>query len=88
MEEDPRIIRIEDKIDKLGSHLGSIDVTLAAQHESLRDHIRRTQLLEGTIEPLKKHVEQVSGALKFLGLVLGAISVLAAVAEILTYLRK
>jgi hypothetical protein len=34
--------------------LHSIDTTLAAQHESIKDHIRRTELLEEAIEPLKK----------------------------------
>jgi len=33
--------RIEKKVDKIGEDIGEIKVTLAAQHESLKDHMRR-----------------------------------------------
>ena len=69
--------RIEDKIDKIDDKIGSIDVTLAAQHVSLKDHIRRTQLLEEGFKPIQAHVSRVEGALKFIG----ALATLAAIAE-------
>lgn len=47
-----RLDRIEDKIDKLGERLNSIDVTLAAQHVSLEHHIRRTEILEEVVKPI------------------------------------
>jgi hypothetical protein len=79
-----RLIRIEDKIDKVGGHLSSIDATLAAQHESLSDHIRRTELLESTIKPLVKHDNMAQGILKLIGIlaligaaVEGAVSLLS-----------
>jgi hypothetical protein len=54
--DDKKLDRIETKIDKLDSRLDSVDVTLAKQHESLKDHIRRTELLEQEIKPVAKHV--------------------------------
>lgn len=85
---DDRIIRIENKIDKISDKIGSIDVTLAAQHESLKEHIRRTNLLEKDMTPIKTHVDMVHGVLKFFGFV----SVMAVITEglvaLLTYIRK
>lgn len=51
---DDRIVRIEDKVDRINDHLSSIDSTLSAQHVSLKDHIRRTEILETKIAPLEK----------------------------------
>lgn len=76
MSDDP-IVRIENKIDKLSDRMSSIDVTLAAQHVSLKDHIRRTSLLEGAVIPMQAHVSRVEGAIKFIGF----ISVLAVIFE-------
>ena len=65
--EDNQLDRIENKIDKHGEHLSSIDVTLAAQHQSLKDHMRRTELLEAKLEPIEEHVANLNGILKFIG---------------------
>lgn len=67
MSDDKRLERIETKIDDIGDHLASIDVTLSGQHISLRDHIRRTAILEAQIKPIEKHVAMMNGALKFIG---------------------
>ncbi len=62
--DDKRLERIESKIDDTHDHLVSIDLTLNAQHISLREHIRRTAILEREIAPIKRHVNRVEGALK------------------------
>lgn len=85
---DDRIIRIENKIDKVVEHLGSIDSTLAAQHESLKIHIKRSDLLEAQVEPLKTHVAMVSGALKLIGILAMICGSIEGVVVLLTYLRK
>lgn len=59
--------RFEDKLDKVVDKISSIDVTLASQHVSLEHHIRRTDLLEAEIRPLKKNMAMAEGALKLLG---------------------
>jgi archaellum component FlaC len=66
--DDKRLERIESKLDATNSHLSSIDVTLASQHESLKYHIKRTELLEAELKPIKKHVDMVAGAFKLIGL--------------------
>jgi len=85
---DERIIRIENKIDKVVEHIGSIDVTLAAQYVSLADHIRRTELLEKDVAPIKAHVNMVHGVLKLAGLLATLGVILEGVMALLTYLRK
>lgn len=84
---DDRQIRIEDKVDKIIDKIGSIDVTLAAQHVSLTDHIRRTELLEKEIEPIKKHVSMVHGAMKLIGLGTVLASVVEAILSIMSHLK-
>lgn len=60
--------RIEAKVGGLDDRLDKVDITLAAQHVSLKEHMRRTSILENDIKPIKKHVQRVHGALAFLGL--------------------
>ncbi len=61
--------RIHDKLDRIEQRLNNIDVTLAVNTESLKEHIKRTNLLEAAMEPIKAHVNRVDGALRFLGIV-------------------
>ena len=75
--------RLEDKLDKVVEKIGSIDSTLAAQHEALKDHIRRTNLLEEKVEPIEKHVHMVNGVSKFLAFVGIFIAIIEGVLKIL-----
>ncbi len=67
--EDKRLARIEQKIDDQNEHLGSIDTTLVQQHVILAEHIRRTELLEKDIQPIKRHVYMVQGAFALITLI-------------------
>lgn len=81
------LLRMEDKIDKLDARLDSIDVTLAKQHEQLSIHIKRSDLLEQQVEPLKTHVATVSGALKLLGSLALISGIAECVIQILSYVK-
>ncbi len=67
------IDKIFTKVEKIDSRLDSIDKTLVKQHENLKEHMRRTELLEKQQEkliheelvPVKAHIEQVKGISKF-----------------------
>lgn len=65
--------RIERKLDSITEKVGAVQITLAAQHEVLAEHVRRTNILEAKIEPIQKHVSRVEGALKLIG-ILGVIA--------------
>lgn len=56
------------KLGRIETRLNSIDTTLASQHEILKEHIRRTELLEADVKPIQRHVSMVEGAIKFIGL--------------------
>lgn len=71
----PVLAKIDDRLSK-------IDVTLAAQHESLRDHIRRTELLEEQIKPVNEHVHELKGIIKFFKFI-GVLAVIAEAARII-----
>jgi len=51
---DNRIQRLEDKIDKICEELSAIKVILAAQHETLQEHHRRSLSNEQSLEILKE----------------------------------
>lgn len=69
MSDSSKLDRIDAKIDDVHENITQIKVTLAAQHESLKTHIRRTDLLEKKLEPLEKHVTMVQGSIKLIGFV-------------------
>ncbi len=75
MAEDKRLERIEKKIDDQNEHLSSIDLTLSEQHASLDEHIRRTNMLEEDLRPVKRWMYMTQGAVALLGLLatIGAI---------------
>lgn len=83
-----KLERIECKIDKVVDHLGSIDVTLAAQHASLKEHIRRTELLEQEVAPIKTHVNMISGGLKLIGLLAALGAGVEGVVSLLTLILR
>lgn len=82
-----RFDRIESKIDTLHDKLSSIDATLIQQHEQLAYHIKRTDLLEDDIKPIKKHVAAVEGAIKFIGVLALFGGILEGIVALLTYVR-
>lgn len=51
-----RFDRIDDKLDRLTGKLEEINLTLGKQHESLVHHVKRTDLLE---ESLNKNTLEV-----------------------------
>jgi len=56
------------KLDKIIERIGKIDSTLSAQHITLQDHIRRTEILEKEIVPLTKNMNMLQGAVKLIAL--------------------
>jgi len=79
---DDRLYRIEDKIDKISDRVSSIDKTLAEQHLSLKEHIKRTNLLEAEVRPIKKHVTMLQGAMRLIGALAGASALIKIIVEL------
>jgi uncharacterized protein (UPF0335 family) len=77
------LLNITRKVDKIDEKLNSIDTHLAVYNEQLKIHIKRTELLESDVEPIKKHVIQVSGSLKLLGLLATVLAIYATIKQII-----
>jgi len=66
MADEKRLERIEAKLDDTNDHLAAIDTTLQGQHITLKEHIKRTAQIERELQPIRKHVYMVQGALALL----------------------
>ena len=75
-----RLEKIETKVDKIDERLDHIalilerQVLVSAQNtDSLKEHMRRTDLLEKKLEPVEEHVTHITSAIKgifwFIGVV-------------------
>jgi tetrahydromethanopterin S-methyltransferase subunit G len=67
--------RLDDRLEKIESRLTEIDRTLLVNTSSLEKHMLRTELSEKRLEkiedelvPVTRHVSQMSGALKLVGI--------------------
>lgn len=79
------LINISDKVDKLTEkvdfikdNITDVKIIQARHDENLKEHMRRTALLEEAdkklveeLKPIKLHVSRVDGVLKFIGLLSG-----------------
>ena len=79
-----RDTRIEDKLDKVVETIGEIKVTLGAQHITLEEHMRRTELLENEIKPLQKQHTIINFCAKILTMLFGSAIVVAIIKKILS----
>jgi len=70
--DEKRLERVEVKIDDIDDQLGYISSTLAAQHESLKIHIKRTALIEEELKPIRRHVYMINGGLILLAALAGS----------------
>lgn len=77
---------IKERLERIESKLNNIDVTLAVNTEQLKEHIRRTNLLETKLEPVEMHVARVDGALRFLGVVSLLLGIIAAAVKLLGFI--
>ena len=71
---DSKYDKLEGKIDKLDTRLDAIDVHLATYNEQLKIHIKRSEILEQELVPVKSHVALMNNLAKivvFLGIIAG-----------------
>lgn len=78
--------RTDSKIDKILEKISAIDVTLAKQHVSLEEHMRRTNAIEKHLEIQRKDVDalqkksyNLEGGIKILmslGIIIGILTTL------------
>lgn len=82
-----KIGRQHDELDK---RLDNIEKVMIAQEINLKDHMRRSDHLEGLLDtiqekelkPLHKHVAMVEGAFKFMGVVALFVTIASGIAKL------
>lgn len=81
----------QEQLDKLFNELTEIKIQLAINNENLREHMRRTELLENLYDklveankPIQKHIGHVEGALK---LIIGSAVVIGIFVSILQIIK-
>lgn len=91
-----RLIELQDKISE---DITQIKVIQAKQEENLREHMRRTQILEERqdkfvehfdteLKPIKSHINLIEAGLKIGGIGAAIISMLATILKVISYLTK
>ena len=74
--------KIDTKLEKIDERIDNIDKHLAVYNSQLRFHIKRTDMLEKSMEPLKVHLNKTHGILTFIGVIATVITVAVAVINI------
>ena len=67
--------KIDRKLEKIDERIDSIDKHLAVYNSQLRFPIKRTDMLEEELKPLKSSLIKAQGAIMFIGLLATIISV-------------
>lgn len=87
--------RIHSTLETIRDRLSDMNITIAKQEENLKEHMRRTdqnenmiKSLETSIEPIKKHVSMVEGALKLVGLVASIAAIATSFYGLIQYLTQ
>lgn len=62
--------RIWRMLERMDERLDAMNIILAANTKSLEEHMRRTELLENEIRPIKSHVSLINAGAKILSVVL------------------
>lgn len=70
------------RLEEIERLLASLDKTLALNTAHLEEHIRRTELLEEEVKPIKRHVEQIRGAGKLLAILALIASLAVAISKL------
>lgn len=73
---------ITKSLERLDTSVDSINVTLAKQEVHLADHIRRTELLEEEMRPVRDHVNRINALMLLLGGILALLGAVKTVVEI------
>lgn len=68
--------KIDNKLEKIDGRLDELTVTSSQHEQTLVEHVRRTEILEMELKPIKDHVALVGAVGKILG-ALGALVGLA-----------
>ena len=70
--------KIDRKLEKIDQRIDSIDKHIAVYNSELKFHIKRTDMLEQELKPIKSSLIKAQGALCFIGILATVVSVAVA----------
>ena len=73
------LVKIDTKLDRIDTRVDYLEVNSAEITADLKYHIKRTDMLEDELKPIKTKYEQMVGVGKFFGAVFAIVSVLETV---------
>ena len=89
MPDHEHFLAIIDKLDKISEDVAEIKVMDAIQNEQLKEHMRRTDILEqqidkidGRVKPIETHVHHLAGILKLVTWASILVSILLSIKEV------
>lgn len=82
--DETQLDHIEAKLDKLDDRQNKMDLTMVEQHLVLKEHVRRSELLEDMVIPIQKKITMVEGFLQGLGL----LAVISGIVEVIVLLFR
>lgn len=77
--EDRRDRSVTMKLDAIMEKLAQVNISIAKIEVDVAHHIKRTDLLEKQVEPMKKHTDELAGVVKFLKFLALAIGLIEAI---------
>jgi len=94
MENKELLDKIYNKVEKLVEQLNDLNITVAKQEINLKDHMRRSDLLEeevklldNRITPIEDHVKFVGSVTKVCGTLFASASAITAVVELIRFFK-
>lgn len=75
-------MRLREFLEKMDAQIDKMSISIAEIKKDLNYHIKRTDLLEEEIKPVKKHVVAVNTLFKAALILLGAIGTIAGVIKL------
>jgi hypothetical protein len=57
---------MDNDLKDIHTELGKINLNLAVYNEQLKEHMRRTDILEKKLQPVETHVQRVNGIIAFI----------------------
>lgn len=75
--------KIEDMLEKIDTRLDNMDMTLVKQEANLAEHMRRTEILESELRPLKSHVDKVKGGIQLIKIIGSTLVVFALILKLM-----
>lgn len=76
------------RLEKITNEINKISITLTAQHITLKEHMRRTDLLEKAVNIMEKRELKRSAVVKITGFLVGVLAAAATIAELFGFIKK